>query len=64
MAALGGISPERFQQLSQNFAYLSGTIDLTNLPDMTSLATSGRLHKATKYCAKVRKTGPAGQTVE
>ena len=39
-------------------------IGLTNVPDMTSLAASGRLQNAIKYCAEVRKTGPAGQRME
>ena len=37
------------------------TTSLTNLPDMTSQATSGRLKNAIKYCTKVRKTGAANQ---
>ena len=49
----------------RNCTHLSGTIGLTNLPDMTSLAASGRLQNATiKYCANVRKPGPAGQRVD
>ena len=32
--------------------HLSGTIDLTNLSDIASLAASGRLQNAFKYCTK------------
>ena len=37
------------------------TLGLTNLPDMTSLAYSGRLQNAIKYCIIVPKMGPAGK---
>ena len=40
---LSGISRERFKQGSRNFTHLSKTIGLAKLPDMTSLAASGRL---------------------
>ena len=56
-----GISRERFKQGSRTFPCLLRTIGLTNLPDMTSLAGSGRLQNAIKYCIKVRKTGPTGK---
>ena len=36
---------------------LPATIDLTNPPDMTSLAASSRLQNAVKYYTKVHKTG-------
>ena len=62
--ASGGISQERFRRGSRTFAGLSGTIGSQNLPNMTSLAASGRLQNAVKYCTKVRKTGPADQRVE
>ena len=42
-----------------NFACLSATIGLTNLPDMMSLAASSRQQNAIKYCTKMRKTAPA-----
>ena len=47
--ASGGISRERFKPGWPNFAIFSRTICLTNLSDMTPLATSGRLQNATKY---------------
>ena len=60
--ASGGISGERVKQGSPNFKQLSGITGPTNVPDMTSLITSGRLQNAIKYCTKeMRKTGPAGQ---
>ena len=64
--ALGGISGQRFKQGAGNFMGLLMTIAPTNLPDMTSLAVSGRLQNVIKYGTKVRKTGPvqAGQRVE
>ena len=64
--ALGGISRERFKRGSPNSTHLSETIGNTKLPDshMASLAASGRLQSAIKYCTKVDKTGPAGQRVE
>ena len=37
---------------------------LTNLLEMTSLAASGRLQNAIKYCINVRKTGLTGIRVE
>ena len=40
---------------------MAGTIGLKNIPDMTSLAASGRLQNAIKYCTKVLKTGSAGK---
>ena len=46
-----------------NHPYLSGTIGLTNLSDMTSLSASDRLQNAIKYFTKVLKTGSAGQRV-
>ena len=54
-----GISWERFMTIMRgppNFKCLSGPIGFTNLPDMTSLATSGRLQNAINYCTKVRKS--------
>ena len=39
--ASGGISRERFKPGSRNFTHLFWIISLTNLPDMTSPATSG-----------------------
>ena len=43
--ALGWISGEQFKRGSRNFTHFSGTASLTNLPDMTSVAASGRLCK-------------------
>ena len=43
------------------FKRLSGTVGLTNLLDMTSLAASGRLQNAIKYCPKVHKTRAVGK---
>ena len=40
--ASGGISRKLFKQGSRNFTHFSGTTDITNLPDMTSTAASGR----------------------
>ena len=59
--ALGQIYQEWFKWGSQNFAALSGTISLTNLPHMPSLGPSIWLQNAIEYCIKVRKTGPAGK---
>ena len=42
-AALGGISRERFKRGSPHLAGLSGTTGPTDMPDMTSLITYGRL---------------------
>ena len=56
----GRISEERFKRRSRKFTPLSGTDSLTNMPDMTSLATSGLLQNAIKYFTKVRKTGATG----
>ena len=61
--ASGTISREKFKRGSRNFTDLSGTIGPTNLPDMASLAVSGR-QNLIKYCTKVRKTGLVGQRVE
>ena len=58
--ALDRISPEWFKRGSQNL-HLLGTVSPTNLPDMTSLNTSGRLQYAIKYCTKVCKAGAAGR---
>ena len=44
-----------------DFKRLSGTIGPTNLPNMTSLAVSGQLQKARKYCTKAHKMGAAGK---
>ena len=44
------ISRERLKQGSRNVIYLSRTIGLINLPDMTSPAPSGRLQNASKSC--------------
>ena len=52
---------ERFKRGSQNFARLSGTTSLRNLPDMISQVASGRLQNAIEYCAKVHITGAAGK---
>ena len=45
-----GLSKEQ-----KDFTDLSGTMSLTNLPDMTSLSVSCRLQNATKYCTKCAK---------
>ena len=42
-AASGGISRECFKRGLPNFTGLSGTTVARNMPDMTSLVTSGRL---------------------
>ena len=55
----GQISREPFERWSRNFTHLSGTISLTNLPDMTPLAAAGRLQNTNKYCIEVRKNGPS-----
>ena len=60
LMALGRISGHRFKRGSQTFTHISGTANLTNLPDMSSLAAFGRLQNAIKYCTKVRQTGAAG----
>ena len=60
MMALGGISWERFVWGPSDFKGILGTIGPTKLPDMPSLATSGQLQKAIKYCTKVRKLGLPG----
>ena len=61
--ASDGISRERFMRGSPNFTRLSGITGTTNLLDMTSLVTSGRLQNAIKHWTKVmRKTG--GQRVK
>ena len=52
------------EQGSRYFTYLSRTISLTKLSEMASLADSGRVQNAMKYCLKLRKTGTAGQRVE
>ena len=46
LTAHGRISPEWFKKGLQNFTSLSGTVSPTNLPDMTSLASSSRLQKS------------------
>ena len=56
-----GIYRDLFAPRPPKFTCLSGTVDLTDLPDMTSLAVSGRLQNATKYCTKLLKTGAAGR---
>ena len=43
---------KRFKQWSPSFNFLTRTIGLTNLLDMTSLAASGRLENAIKCCKK------------
>ena len=53
--ASGVISRERFKRGSHNFTCLSWTTGLPNVPDMTSLAISGRLQNAIKYCRKMHK---------
>ena len=40
------------------------TIGLTVPLDVISLAVSGQVQNAFKYCTKVRKTSPVGQRVE
>ena len=63
--ASGVISREKFMRGSPNFTRLSGTNVHKNLPDMTSLISSGRLQNAIEYWTKVmRKTGTAGQRVK
>ena len=57
LMASSGISWERFEWLPRNFTYFSGTIGLTKLPDMTSLAASCWLQTAIKYCTKNAKNG-------
>ena len=57
----GPISRERFLT---KFYKLNETMTLTNVPDVTSLAVSGRLQNGIKYCTKLRKAGPVGQRVE
>ena len=57
--ASGGISRERFKLGSRSFWRLSGTIGLTNMLDVTSLAASGLLQNAVNYCTKVCTTGLA-----
>ena len=52
--ASGQIPRVRFER-EHNFTHSSGTIGLTNLPDMTSPAASRRLQNATKYCKKCIK---------
>ena len=54
------ISRERLKPGSRKFYKLIGDSRSTNLQDMTSLAVSGWLPDAIKYCTKVRKTGVAG----
>ena len=64
--ASGGISRERFKRGSPNFTQkLSRTTSPKNLPDTTSLVTSGRVQNPIKYCTKVmRKTRPVSQRVK
>ena len=54
----GGVYREWLKIGSQNGTRLLGTIGLTNLLDLTSLAASGRLQNAIKYCTKVTKRVP------
>ena len=54
----GGISRELFKLGSWNITCLSRTSGPTNLTEMTSPASSGRLQNAIIYYRKVRKTGP------
>ena len=62
--ASGGIFRKRFKRRS-SCTRLSETTSPTNVCDMTSLVTSGRLKNAIKYCTKVmRQTGPTGQRVK
>ena len=49
---------------ARNFTPSSGTNDPAKLPDMMSLAASGRLQNAIKYCTKVHKMRVVGQRVE
>ena len=53
--ASGGISREQFKRGSRQFTRVSWTISPTNLLDMTSLASSGRLQIAIKYRTKCAK---------
>ena len=59
----GAISQERFKRGSRNLTRVSRTIGPTKLPDMTSLAVSGRLQNVIKYGTVVRKTGLVGQRI-
>ena len=59
--ALGQISQEQFKRRQQNYKHLLGTIGITNLPNMMSLAASSRLQNAIKDCTQVRKMDPAGK---
>ena len=58
--ASGRISGEQYKRGSGNFIRLSEIASLINLSDTMSLAASGRLQNAIKYCTKVRKMGAAG----
>ena len=63
--ALSGISQERFKRGSPNFTDLVGAFGLANLPDMTTtLAASGWLQNAIKYCTKVCKMDVTSQRIE
>ena len=53
------ISPERFKRGSQNFTHLSGTINLINTPDITSLVLVG--YKMQKNTAQKGVNGSARQ---
>ena len=64
LMASGRISPEWYKRGSQNFTHLSGTANLTNLRNMTSLAASGLPQNATKCCTKVRNNGSGRQRVK
>ena len=50
-----------FKRGSRNSPALSETINLTNLPQMTSLDAFGRPQNVTEYCIAVRKTGPVSK---
>ena len=47
--------------LSEDPTHYSETISLANSPDMMSLAASGLLQNATKYCPKMHKAGATGK---
>ena len=59
-----GISGKWFKRGSRNFTRLPRTTRLTNLPDVTSLAFSGRLQNAIKeklYCSKLESAETRGR---
>ena len=52
---------EQFDLESTNFIRTSIPTHSTAISDMTSIAASGQLQNAMKYCTKVRKTGPVSK---